>query len=71
MALVNRKSRRGNPEKQIKMPAAILAVIFQRLRLFRGKYHRTTAAEAMSPAAKSGGIDLLYTEKYIVMSKGP
>ena len=35
------------------MPAAIPPVSFQSLRLFRGKYQRTTAVAASSPATKS------------------
>jgi hypothetical protein len=69
MALVKRRASSGSAEAQIKLPAAILAVIFQSLRLFRGKYHKTTAAETMIPAARSRSIDVLYTDKYIAMSR--
>src|SRR5579864_3513476 len=53
MALLKRKPSSGSAEAQIRTPAAILAVSFQSLRLFRGKYQRATAVAASSPATKS------------------
>src|SRR3954452_12343505 len=53
MALLKRKPSSGSAEAQIRTPAAILAVSFQSLRLFRGKYHKATAVAASSPATKS------------------